>query len=329
MSGAHRAAALLLTMGQGSAARLLKHLDPDEVRHIMRAAATLGVVDSRSIAGIIDQFAEELAEGPKLIGDVSQAQALGAASLTPEEVSDIITSFSEAPEIDVWAELAAREDSHIAKVVENEPAQIAAVMLGRLDSARAARVCGLLPETDRADILSKLYAMRPLTIWAIRRLEDALKPGLAAPPAAEPGENPGSRVANIVNRLEPDEIESVLRLIAEEQQAQADALRALIFTFNDIARLSSESISTLFDQIPTERVVLAMHGAEATIVEKVLARLGARARRMVESELASGQAVIAREVSAARRFICDAALRLAQDGLVELPGVAESQDKAP
>ncbi|MDE2361473.1 MAG: flagellar motor switch protein FliG [Hyphomicrobiales bacterium] len=328
LSGAHRAAALLLTMGQDSASRLLKHLETDDVRQIMKAAATLGIVDAQAIAGIIDQFVSELAEGPKLIGDVAQAQALGASSLSPEEVSDIITSFSEPAKVDVWAQFTGCADTQIVALVEGERSVIAAVLLGKLDPARAASVCAMLGEKQRADILSGLYAMRPLTPFAENCLEQALEPVLAVAPAAQDGEKPEVRVASIVNRLEPDAIESVLKLIGEKEQAQADAVRGLIFTFDDVAALSAEATSALFDQTPTERVILALQGAEPAIVEKVLGCLGARARRMVESELASGQAAVARDVSAARRFIAETALKLAQAGTIELPGAKPQQPHA-
>ena len=57
--------------------------------------------------------------------------------------------------------------------------------------------------------------------------------------------------------------------------------------------------------------MLALRGAEAEIKETILSSLGARARRMIESELNDAAAEVTKEVIFARRAIAEMALRLA------------------
>ena len=44
LAGPQRAAAILLAMGKPPATRLLKHLEPNELREVTRAAARLGAI---------------------------------------------------------------------------------------------------------------------------------------------------------------------------------------------------------------------------------------------------------------------------------------------
>jgi flagellar motor switch protein FliG len=74
----------------------------------------------------------------------------------------------------------------------------------------------------------------------------------------------------------------------------------------------------LFDKIPTELVVLALKGTDSAFRDTILSSLAARARRMVESELANSSPVQQRDVLKARRTIADAALELASTGQIEL-----------
>ena len=320
LTGAQRAAALLIVMGRDSATRLLKHLDADEIKDITRAAATLGLVDAGSLMALIDRFADEVAEGPPLVGDLNEAKTLASGALPPEDVSRILADFSGRPKVDVWAELRASPESRILKLIEGEPSQIAGLVMAKADPALAARVFALLPDDARSNILARMLETRPLTPFMAGRVEEALGAVVSTPLPMEQGEKPQARIAEIVNRMDPAEIDGVLDGLAVASPGRVDEVRALIFKFDDIVRLSPTARTTLFDQVSTERVVLALKGTEEDLRAAVVACLGARARRMVEAELASGQASPARDIAAARRSIAETALRLAETGAIELPG---------
>ena len=77
---------------------------------------------------------------------------------------------------------------------------------------------------------------------------------------------------------------------------EAAALRKLLFSFEDIVKLDQKYRLILFDKVQTEQVMLALRGAEAEIKEIILSSLGARARRMIESELNDAAAEVTKEV---------------------------------
>ena len=70
MTGSQKAAALLIAMGRDAAVRLLRHFDPEDVKEITLAAATLGIVDGGSLDSLIAQFAAELEEGPRMMSNI-------------------------------------------------------------------------------------------------------------------------------------------------------------------------------------------------------------------------------------------------------------------
>ena len=55
-AGAQKAAAILLAMGKPPATRLLKHLEPQELREVTRAAAQLGAVPSAALESLVEEF---------------------------------------------------------------------------------------------------------------------------------------------------------------------------------------------------------------------------------------------------------------------------------
>ena len=326
LSGAQRVAALLIVMGRDAASRLLKHFEADDVREITRAAATLGLVDSRSLEILIQQFALDVAEGPRVIGDFAQAEELASSSLPPTEVSSILADLNGSQRVDAWAELKDGPEARVIKLIAGETAQIAAVIVSRLDPPSAARVCEALPADFRVEVLSRMLATRPLTPAMAGKVEDAIRVVLPGTTVNEQGAGAASRVANIVNRMESAGVADLLESLESRRPAESRAVRALVFKFEDVSILTLPARATIFDQIPTERVILALHGADEAVRAAVMGCLGARARRMVEAELAREQSATARDVAAARRLIADTALQLAESGVIELPGAARADD---
>jgi flagellar motor switch protein FliG len=125
-------------------------------------------------------------------------------------------------------------------------------------------------------------------------------------------------MADIINKMEREQMEDVLQSLAETRPKTAETLRGLLFTFDDLIKLQPRVRMLLFDQIPTERIVLALKGCEGELRDAVLGSLASRNRRMVEQELSSSEPASQRDVIKARRMIADTALSMAEKGEIEL-----------
>ena len=128
-----------------------------------------------------------------------------------------------------------------------------------------------------------------------------------------------SRIAGILNTFEAAEIETIVRKIESARPVEARELRKMLFSFDDVPRLSKQALSLLFDRLSTDVVVRALVGTDAEFRDTVLSCLASRARRLVESELTTTGTVSQSEVSKARRSITELVLRMAQKNEIELP----------
>jgi len=133
-------------------------------------------------------------------------------------------------------------------------------------------------------------------------------------------------MADIINKMDREQMEDVLQSLAETRPKTAETLRGLLFTFDDLIKLPPRTRMALFESIPTERVVLALKGADDEIKDAILSSLTGRARRMVEQELASSEPASQRDVVKARRAIADTALSMAEKGEIELNSAGEDEE---
>lgn len=319
LTGPQRAAALLIVLGKGTTPKLLQYLDRDEVRQVAGAAATLGIVDRLSLDGMIDEFASELAEGPEIVGTLSEAQQLVSGSLAPQEVLQLVEGTNENARLDVWGQLDAMANEDIAAVLSKEMPAISATILNKLAAERAAGIIDQMDDGRRPEIVAHMLVSSGVSDAAMNLLETSIRDALGEyDGSADKGGAP-ARIADVVNRLTGSAVDDVISYLSAVAPDRAAEVRALVFKFEQLAELSGQDRMTVFDGLPTERVILALKGASAEIIEAALSSLGARARRLVESELSNDSAPPPQEVQAARQLIVQTALRLSAAGAIKLP----------
>ena len=148
-------------------------------------------------------------------------------------------------------------------------------------------------------------------------MENKLRDDLLSGGPRDAGSNTQGRVADILNRMEPEQAEDVLSSIAEAKPVDVAAVRSKMFSFNDVVTLPQKSKSVLFDRVSTEQITMALRGTDTAFRDTVLSALGARARRLIENEL-NGDGGSAKEIAAARRAISTTVLQLVALGEIEL-----------
>jgi flagellar motor switch protein FliG len=318
LNGPAKVAALLLAMGKPLASRLLKHFDQDELREITRSVAELGVVSMPIIEETIEEFAGNFVKGTGLMISPGDAEHLLSGLLSPEEISDIMSDVTGNSNQSIWQRLSSVSEVIFAGYLVKEHPQTGAAILSKVTPACAAKVMGQLPRELRNEVMRRMVGISLVSEPAMRIIESTLQEDLLVNVARNNRNAHNGRMADIINKMEREQMEDVLSSLADARPKVAEVLRGLLFTFDDIIKLPAKSRLVLFDQIPTERVVLALKGTDAGFRNSILSTLSTRARRMVETELTNGSPAPHREVVKARRMIADLALEMAERGELEL-----------
>ena len=320
MQGADRVAAILLTMGKSLAGRLMKHFDPDEIKRITRSAADLKPVPAPALGGIIEEFATQFALGASLVGNAGEVERLLDGVLPKEQIAEIMGELAGNPDRSIWERISAVAENTLAAYISREHPQTAALIL-----TTAAKVLAHLPGDRRDSLVRRMLAMKPIMDETVRVLERSLHQEFTANFAKNPASDGQARIAEILNKLDREQADSVLSSLSASRPKVAESLKSQMFTFDDIAKLSERSRGSLLDKVPTDRVGTALRGTQAEFRELILSSLSSRVRKMIEQELNSGTPIRAREVNDARRTITDMALEMAGRGEIEI-GAGEDEE---
>jgi flagellar motor switch protein FliG len=318
LSSAQKVATILFAMGNEPAARVLKHFDPEDLKAVTRAAAQLGPVRRSTVESIIGEFEQDFASAAALTGDVGNARALIQGAVPPDQVASIISDALNTAGMNVFERIAGRSEAALAAVLKLERPATAAYVLSKFESRFASGVLAGLPRDLRNATFIRLMSPINISELAAGAVAAALRVQLLdAPPETSPAAQQ-ARMASIINSLDPADADDAMKTLMQAHPIGAAELRKLLFSFNDLIRLSQRARSLVFDKVATEVVVLALRGTEADFRDAVLSSMSPRARRLVEGELKAPTNAQAAEIAKARKSIAATVLEMSKRNEIEI-----------
>jgi flagellar motor switch protein FliG len=318
LTGREKVAALLLAMGKPLAARILKHFDEEEIRLLAKSAAELGTVPRRVLDDVVEQFTATLAVGGDLRGSIGEAEQLLTGVVPQDQLNDIMSDVRGDHTRSVWPRLAQMSEILVAQYLQKEHPQVAAFVLSKAAPPLAAAVLETLSSDLRNELMRRMLTMKHVLDLPTRLLEAALSDELLRKAARNSGQDIHARIADIINRMKREHMDEVFEVLNEFRPKEAEKVKALLFTFDDLIKLTPDAVMRVFETVPPERVILALNGADPKLSELILGSLGARNRRMIEQELLAGGKAAAKDILKARRAIADQVLQMAERGLIDL-----------
>jgi flagellar motor switch protein FliG len=307
-----------MTMGQEAAGRVMMHLDQADLRSVTHAMAELRPVSLAQVESLVDEFVEQFGAGTNLVGDATTVQKMLEGVLPPDQIAEIVAEMEGRVNQTIWDRISAVSEGSLVPYLLNEHPQTMALVLSKLHPATAARVMGELPQELRDNVARRMLGCKAVVDDALKLIEKALHEDFMVNISLNMGGDSHARMADIINKMDREQMEAVLDGLSRTHPKSADILRSLLFTFDDIVKLNPKSLTALFDSIDTADLVVALKGTEPQFRSTVLSCLASRTRRMVEQELSAGEPATQREVTEARRRITDLALAMGQRGEIDL-----------
>lgn len=318
-NGQEKVAILLLSLGNELGTRLLQKFDSAELKTIMASASSLGPVGKDDLDFLVDDFAAHFAKAIGLGTDFESMRNLVEKAFPATKLAEMLDDTSLNSEEPVWQRLPTGFETSLVPYLLLQHPQTIAFVISKLDPDLAARCISMLPNEIRGAIARRLLSLRSLTSEMEALVERSIQQELLSKGSANAEAEGRTRLATLLNKLDRDQSSNILDAVAERQPEEAALLKRMIFSFEDLGRLSQPARLTLFDKLQTEQVISALRGMPPDVKEVALSSLGARARRMVEAELTNDNGQRTKDGDIARRDIANLVLALAKTGEIEIP----------
>ncbi|TPI21555.1 flagellar motor switch protein FliG [Mesorhizobium sp. B4-1-1] len=328
-----KAAAILVAMGKPAASRLLKFFKQDELKALIEGARLLRTIPQADLERIVAEFEAEFTEGAGLLDSADRMDTILNESLSPEEMSAIMgeKKFEPVPEgpPPIWPDLEKLDPARLGGFLAGEHPQTSAMVLSKLASQTAANVLLTMEKPMRSQIIKRMVTMANVPEAASRIVENQLRVSVLSQKASRDTSAGQERVASMLNEMAKPELDDLMQDLEDVGTPDLAGVRSRLFAFDDLPQLPQKARVLLFDGLSTELVTLALRGASPELAESALSAIGARSRRMIESELGQGSEGIAlADIMAARKSISVAAIRLSREGAFELPSTQTAAAEA-
>jgi flagellar motor switch protein FliG len=320
LSQPEKAAAVLLAMGKQVAGRLLKYFTQHELQLIIASAQSLRLIPPDELAQLVAEFEDLFTEGAGLMDNARAIESILEEGLTPDEVDNLLgrrTAF-QPYETSIWDRLGDAEPAFVAKFFLREHPQTLAYVMSMMPSTFGAKILLQLPEMQRADIMNRTVNLKDVSPKAAQIIENRVV-SLLSEIEVERSASGSTKVAELMNELDKPQVDTLLSSLETISKEAVDKVRPKIFLFDDLILMPQASRVMLLNDIAADILTMALRGSPNEIREVVLASISPRQRRMIESDLAMGNAGInPREIAVARRAIAQEAIRLSNSGQIQL-----------
>jgi len=127
-------------------------------------------------------------------------------------------------------------------------------------------------------------------------------------------------MAEIFNNLDRNVEARFVASLEERNREAAERIKALMFTFDDLQRLTAPAMQVLLRSLDKEKLPLALKGASEKLRDMFFKSLSERAGKMLRDDIEGLGPVKLRDVDDAQASIVAMAKELSGSGEIELGG---------
>ena len=320
-----QAAILLMSMGESTAAEILKHLGPKEVQRLGTAMAQLTNIQQEEVEVVLSNFMDEVRTQTGLgMGSDSYIRNMLVTALGQDKADGLVDRILLGGNTTGLDTLKWMEARSVADIIRNEHPQIQAIVLAYLDADQGAEILAYFPEKVQLDVMMRVASLDTVQPTALQELNDILEKQFAGNAGSQTKEMGGIKTAaEIVNNLESSVSGELLDSIKEIDEDLGVQIQDLMFVFENLKEVDDRGIQALLREVSSDVLIIALKGADDVLQEKIFSNMSKRAAELLRDDLEAKGPVKVSEVEASQKEILTIARRMADAGEINLGGGGE------
>lgn len=323
--GPEKAAILLMTLGEETAALVLAKMNEREIQTLGNYMSALGDVDEEVMDSVKKEFYEliEMGGGGLGVGGVDFLKSALLQAMDPAKVTEILNNIT-TPGEEMGGGLEtvrSLEPKVISSFLISEHPQTAAIILAHLDPSIASLTIRELPEDHRVEIIHRLATLERVDPSVIRALDESLQAEFVASGSVSGNKLGGIEVAAaVMGSLDRTTETTILTSMDEMDPDLAQEIRNLRFTFEDILKIDDNGIQMIMKEINQEDLLVALKTATDDLKAKLFSNMSERAGLMLKEDLESLGPTKISDVEKAQKKIIAICKKLEEDGKLIIGG---------
>jgi flagellar motor switch protein FliG len=320
LTGAERAAIIMLSLGEEHSARIWQLMDEDEIKEVSQIMSNLGTVSSTLVEKLLVDFVSQMSGTGSLMGSYESTERLLVGILPPERVSTIMEEIRGPAGRTMWDKLGNVNETVLANYLKNEYPQTVSVVLSKIKPEHAARVLGALPEEFALEVVQRMLRMESVQKDILDKVEQTLRVEFMSNLARTAKRDAHEQMAEIFNNFDRQTESRFITALEERSRDSAERIKALMFTFEDLGKLDPGSIQTLLRNVEKDKLALALKGATDGLRDVFFSNMSERAGKILRDDMEAMGPVRLKDVDEAQMRMVNVAKDLANKGEIMIAG---------
>lgn len=317
-----RAAILLLSLGEDSAAEVFKYLTPREVQQVGMAMANLQQITRGDVESVLEDFRQEADQFIAVtLGSDEYIRSVLTKALGTDRAAGLIEDILEASDgssgIDALNWL---DPASVAELIQDEHPQIIATILVHLERDRASAVLELLNERIRNDVILRVATFGGVQPAALQELTEVLNNVLSGQGTKRSKMGGVRTAAEIINYMSSSQEEAIVSALRDMDADLTDRIVEEMFVFDNLVDIEDTAIQLILREIDIGSLTIALKGAPDELRDKFTKNMSKRAADMLLEDLEAQGPVRMSRVEAEQKAILQVARTLAESGAFTLTG---------
>lgn len=287
-------------------------------------------VDRATLADVVNEFADELESiGLHFAGGIAGALSALDGRISPQTAARLRKEAGVRQTGDPWTRIRVLPARRLIDFIRQESTEIAAVLLSKLDTAKAAEVLSKLPGPEARRITYAVSLTANVTPEAVDRIGLSLASQLDRDPVRAFSAEPVERVGAILNNSPAATRDELLDALEQEDETFAGEVRKAIFTFENIAdRILPSDIPGIMRELDQAIAARALAAAQekgfGEVVEFMLGNMSKRMADNLRDEMADVGSLKPKDAEAAMNEVVAVIRKQADNG--EIAFVVEDDE---
>ncbi len=314
LNGADKASLLLMAVGEENAARIFALMEDEEIRELSQHMTTLGSANADLIERLLVEFADQISGTGAIVGNNESTERLLLKVMHPDKVSNIMEEIRGPGGYTIWEKLGNINEQVFANYLKNEHPQTVAAILSKTEPEHAARVLAVLPEPFVIEVVMRMLRMEAIKKDVLDDLECTLRNEFMSNLTKTSQRDSFQLMADIFNFLDQTLEARFLEALEERNRDAAERIKALMFTFEDLAKLDPGAAQTILNAAEKDKVAIALKGASEALRDFFLSNMSERGAKMMKEDMQAMGPIRLRDVDEAQTYLVNTAKELAAKG---------------
>ena len=328
LTGAQKAALLLIALDVETASVVFKNLDITEVEAISTEISKINNIPSSQVESVLEEFYRMVtAREYVLDGGLEYAEAILEKSFGLNKAVEVVERVKNLTTLKGFDVLKKADSTQLVNFLNKEHPQTIALILARLNPDQTADVLRELPEEVRSEVayrIATLGKISPQTLQQVEKVVDELA-GLSMSQSISKVDGTKS-LATILNRTSIALSKEILQKIEETDQDISKEVKRLMFIFDDIIVMQDKDIQKVLREVERKDLAISLKTADDDLRNKIFANMSERAADLLKEELEYMGMIKLKEVEEAQSRIINVIKSLEESGEIVLNARGNSED---